>query len=137
MLVAPCDIMTIKKEKGGGGETCGKIPTLFQVSLGASKESLVKKKKKTKRVTVCINDLSDTLDSEFLDLPCFFNRHVVSCAPVSNPNPIIAQNLSLKCTFGKPTPGLEPPVCPGVIPADPVLWLHPDTQAVVSVPFPA
>ena len=49
MLVAPCDIMTIKKEKGGGGETCGKIPTLFQVSLGASKESLVKKKKKDKK----------------------------------------------------------------------------------------
>lgn len=129
MLVAPCDIVTTKKSKKGWRRNPNKIPTLSQMSRGASCAS-------SKASLVHIEDMTDILDSQFLDLPDFFDLPLVSRAPVSNPNPIITQTLPLKCTFGKPTPWLGPPVLPYVIPTEPALWSHQDTQAVAVGPRP-
>lgn len=128
MLVVPCDIVTTKKRKRGWRRNPSKIPTLFLMSRGANSAS-------SKVSLVHINDLTDILDSQFLDLPYFFNLHLVSRAPVSNPNPIITQTLSLKCIFGKPTLWLEPPELPYVIPTDPALGHTRTPKLWMSVPF--
>lgn len=81
-----------QKRKRGWRRTLVRFPHFSKCPLGPVMSPVKnhwskKKREREKESLVCINYLSVTLDSEFLDLPCFFNLHVVSHALLMSPIP--------------------------------------------------